>query len=318
MGSAESIANESALYGEQAVNKNQYLTFILAGEEYGVDILRVQEIKGWDSVTPIPNAPVYIKGVINIRGTIVPVIDLRLRFGLESLEYGPTTVMIVLKVYAGDKSRIMGIVVDAVSDVYDITSEQIRPAPDFGDVINMEYLRGLATVNDQMVIILDIDHMLNASDMRIAAGRAQTVNTDNNELNIDLLEQSFAELSQHGDLLVKRFYEELFKRYPDVKSLFNNTTIEEQQRKLLAAIKMVVTSIRDPKALNDVLVNLGERHRAYGAQPEHYQAVKATLLEVMKEISGSSWSEAKYSTWDHALQSVAASMLKAAGNQLSK
>jgi purine-binding chemotaxis protein CheW len=318
MGSAESIANESALYGEQAVNKNQYLTFILAGEEYGVDILRVQEIKGWDSVTPIPNAPVYIKGVINIRGTIVPVIDLRLRFGLESLEYGPTTVMIVLKVYAGDKSRIMGIVVDAVSDVYDITSEQIRPAPDFGDVINMEYLRGLATVNDQMVIILDIDHMLNASDMRIAAGRAQTVNTDNKELNIDLLEQSFAELSQHGDLLVKRFYEELFKRYPDVKSLFNNTTIEEQQRKLLAAIKMVVTSIRDPKALNDVLVNLGERHRAYGAQPEHYQAVKATLLEVMKEISGSSWSEAKYSTWDHALQSVAASMLKAAGNQLSK
>jgi purine-binding chemotaxis protein CheW len=261
---------------------------------------------------------VYIKGVINIRGTIVPVIDLRLRFGLESLEYGPTTVMIVLKVYAGDKSRIMGIVVDAVSDVYDITSEQIRPAPDFGDVINMEYLRGLATVNDQMVIILDIDHMLNASDMRIAAGRAQTVNTDNKELNIDLLEQSFAELSQHGDLLVKRFYEELFKRYPDVKSLFNNTTIEEQQRKLLAAIKMVVTSIRDPKALNDVLVNLGERHRAYGAQPEHYQAVKATLLEVMKEISGSSWSEAKYSTWDHALQSVAASMLKAAGNQLSK
>ena len=92
----------------------QYLTFMLAGEEYGVDILRVQEIKGWDNVTPIPNTPSYIKGVINLRGTIVPIIDLRERFSLETISYGPTTVVIVLKVNSDKGSRTMGIVVDAV------------------------------------------------------------------------------------------------------------------------------------------------------------------------------------------------------------
>lgn len=318
MSSAEPVTNDVSLYGEQAVNKNQYLTFILAGEEYGVDILRVQEIKGWDSVTPIPNAPVYIKGVINIRGTIVPVIDLRLRFGLEQLEYGPMTVMIVLKVYSGDKSRIMGIVVDAVSDVYDISSDQIRPAPDFGDVISMEYLKGLATVSDNMVIILDIDHLMNANDLQFSNRRTSSDDAGGAAFDADLLEQSFAEMSQHGDLLVRRFYEELFRRYPDVTVLFSNTTVEEQQQKLLAAIKLVVANIRNPRALNDALVNLGERHRAYGAQPEHYQAVKSTLLDVMKEISSTSWNEAKRSAWDSALEAVASTMLKAAGNDSRK
>ena len=318
MSSAEPVTNDVSLYGEQAVNKNQYLTFILAGEEYGVDILRVQEIKGWDSVTPIPNAPVYIKGVINIRGTIVPVIDLRLRFGLAQLEYGPMTVMIVLKVYSGDKSRIMGIVVDAVSDVYDISADQIRPAPDFGDVISMEYLKGLATVSDNMVIILDIDHLMNANDLQFTNRRTSIDDAGGAAFDADLLEQSFAEMSQHGDLLVRRFYEELFRRNPDVRVLFSNTTVEQQQQKLLAAIKLVVANIRNPRALNDALVNLGERHRAYGAQPEHYQAVKSTLLDVMKEISATSWDEAKRSAWDSALQTVASTMLKAAGNDSRK
>ena len=318
MSSAEPATNNTILYGEQAVNKNQYLTFILAGEEYGVDILRVQEIKGWGSVTPIPNAPSYIKGVINIRGTIVPVIDLRLRFGLEQLKYGPTTVMIVLKVLSGDKSRIMGIVVDAVSDVYDISADQIRPSPDFGDVISMEYLKGLATVSDNMVIILDIDHLMNANDLQFSNRTTPSVNSSGAGFDADVLERSFAEMSQHGDVLVRRFYEELFGRYPDVKVLFSNTTVEEQQQKLLAAIKLVVANIRNPQALNDVLQNLGERHRTYGAQSEHYQAVKTTLLDVMQEISGTAWNEAKRSAWDSALQRVASTMLKAADNVSNK
>ena len=110
-------------------NTEQFLTFILSDEEYGVDILRVQEIKGWDSVTNIPNTPKYVRGVINLRGTIVPIIDLRIRFSMEQREYGPTTVVIVLKVMSGDNdSRIMGIVVDGVSDVYNIKKENINAA----------------------------------------------------------------------------------------------------------------------------------------------------------------------------------------------
>ena len=144
---------------------DQFLTFMMSTEEYGVDILRVQEIRGWENVTPIPNCPEYIKGVINLRGTIVPLVDLRERFGLESVEYGPTTVVIVLKVIGEESERIMGIVVDAVSDVYNIKDEDMKPAPDFGSVVSIEFVQGLATIDEKMLIILDIDVMLNSTDI---------------------------------------------------------------------------------------------------------------------------------------------------------
>ena len=162
-------AAQQLLDGDMGIEANaetdQFLTFLMATEEYGVDILRVQEIRGWDSVTPIPNTPAYIKGVINLRGTIVPIVDLRERFGMESVEYGPTTVVIVLKVISETAERIMGIVVDAVSDVYNIKNEDMKPAPDFGSVVSIEYVQGLATIDEKMLIILDIDTMLNSSDI---------------------------------------------------------------------------------------------------------------------------------------------------------
>lgn len=145
----------------------QYLTFFLAGEEYGVDILRVQEIKGWDTATYIPNTPSYIKGVINLRGTIVPLFDLRERFGLEAIPYGPTTVVIVLNVESEDRTRVMGIVVDAVSDVYNVSSEHQKPPPDFGGAVTSECVEGLATVEDKMVILLNIEPLLSPEDLSI-------------------------------------------------------------------------------------------------------------------------------------------------------
>ncbi len=140
----------------------QYLTFILAGEEYGVDILRVQEIKGWDIVTDIPNTPDYLRGVINLRGTIVPIIDLRRRFQMEPVPYGKTTVVIVLKVRGTGDERTMGFVVDAVSDVYDIPGDVMRPPPDFGATVSIEFVKSLATVTDKMIILLDIDKLIDA------------------------------------------------------------------------------------------------------------------------------------------------------------
>ena len=150
---------------EIGTDANQYLTFILAEEEYGVDILRVEEIKGWDNVTPIPNTPDYVKGVMNLRGTIVPIVDLRQRFGLESIPYGPTTVVIVLRVIATERERIMGIVVDAVSDVYNLEADAVKPPPDFGSIVSIDFVQGLATVNEKMIIILDIDHMLSSGEL---------------------------------------------------------------------------------------------------------------------------------------------------------
>ncbi len=151
----------------ESLGMNQYLTFMLAGEEYGVDILRVQEIKGWDTVATIPNTPAYIKGVFNLRGTIVPIIDLRERFGLEKLAYGPTTVVIILNVQSETKTRVMGMVVDAVSDVYSLTDEQVKAPPEFGSAIDTKFVRGLATVDEKLVVLLDMDLLLNSGELAI-------------------------------------------------------------------------------------------------------------------------------------------------------
>jgi len=153
------------------VNAEQFLTFMLNGEEYGVDILRVQEIKGWESATEIPNTPPYIRGVINLRGTIVPVIDLRRRFELEAIEYTSTTVIIVLRIRAGEAEKTMGFIVDAVSDVYNVTQDQMKPAPEFGGQVRTDYVKGLATVDDKMVILLDIDQLVGTDTAFGEAGR---------------------------------------------------------------------------------------------------------------------------------------------------
>jgi purine-binding chemotaxis protein CheW len=137
----------------------QYLTFVLDNEEYGVEILRVQEIKGWDTITPIPNTPHYLCGVLNLRGTIVPVVDLRLRFNMPFLEYTPTTVIVVLRV-EGVTQRTVGIVVDAMSDSHNVMPDEVKPVPDFGTIIDTEYLSGLVKIDKDMVMLLDIDRLL--------------------------------------------------------------------------------------------------------------------------------------------------------------
>ena len=148
---------------------SQYLTFSLANEEYGVEILRVQEIKGWTPVTQIPNAPSFLKGVLNLRGTIVPIVDLRMRFNLEQIEYTPTTVVIVLSLFTEGRERTFGIVVDAVSDVLNIATADIRPKPDFGTVVDADFINGLATVDEQMVMLLDIDRLLRPDELNVVS-----------------------------------------------------------------------------------------------------------------------------------------------------
>lgn len=147
----------------------QYLTFLLDDEEYGVDILRVQEIKGWDRVTPIPNTSDYVRGVINLRGAVVPIIDLRRRFGKPPVEYSKTTVVVVLKVQGARGERTMGFVVDAVSDVHGVPAGQLRPPPELGAAGEAVFVKGLATVEDKMVILLDIDRLVDTSGEPAAA-----------------------------------------------------------------------------------------------------------------------------------------------------
>lgn len=151
---------------DQLQDGNEYLTFYLANEEYGVDILRVQEIRGWETVTRIPNSPDYVKGVLNLRGAIVPIIDLRIRFNLPQAEYTPTTVVVVLSVYSqnGERKRIVGVVVDAISDVVNASLSDIQTTPDFDSSIDIEYIKGLATSGDTMLMLVDVDKLLKLKD----------------------------------------------------------------------------------------------------------------------------------------------------------
>ncbi|HTV95022.1 MAG TPA: chemotaxis protein CheW [Steroidobacteraceae bacterium] len=158
--------------GPAAGGAEQYLTFLLAGEEYGVDILRVQEIKGWDKVTRIPRTADYVLGVINLRGAVVPIIDLRRRFALESLEFGPTTVVIVVRVVAKSGERTVGMVVDAVSEVYSIDMAATKPPPDVCAGVDTVFVKALATVDDKMLILLDIDLLIGHSILEEAAAAA--------------------------------------------------------------------------------------------------------------------------------------------------
>ena len=138
----------------------QYLSFVLGKEEYGVDILRVQEIRSWEPVSRVPNVPPYEKGVVNLRGAIVPIIDLRERFSLSKVEYTPLTVVVVLQTGNGNHTRIMGVVVDSVSDVISVDKSEIQGAPDFGTKVSNEFINGLVSVNERMVMLLDVNKLL--------------------------------------------------------------------------------------------------------------------------------------------------------------
>lgn len=140
---------------------NEFLTFKLGAEEYGIEILKVQEIRGYDAITRIANTPAFLKGVVNLRGTIVPIVDMRLKFNLGRADYGEFTVVIILNV----GRRVIGIVVDGVSDVVGLSDEQIKPTPNFPDYLDTDYILGLGTVDERMLILIDIEKLMLGKDM---------------------------------------------------------------------------------------------------------------------------------------------------------
>lgn len=169
--------NEVSKVDEAIENQEaeQFLTFIMDEEEYGVDILSVQEIRGWEPCTPIPNSPYFMKGVMNLRGTIVPIIDLRERFGLKTIEYTPTTVVIVLKLETDKGTRVSGIIVDAVSDVYTLQKKDMKEPPNIGEKMNVSFIKGLINVNDKMVILLELEALVGMDEIENFRELASTV-----------------------------------------------------------------------------------------------------------------------------------------------
>ena len=159
----------AAIAGAQA---GEFLTFRLGAEEYGIDILRVQEIRSYEQPTRIANAPSFLKGVVNLRGVIVPIVDLRLKLACESAEYNGFTVVIVLNV----RGRVVGAVVDSVSDVLELTREQIKPAPELSSNVDAGYITGIGTVKngdvERMLILMDIEGLMSSAEMGLMGGHA--------------------------------------------------------------------------------------------------------------------------------------------------
>ena len=159
----EAMNQASTAINEDELLASEYLTFTLGSEEYAIDILKVQEIRGYEQPTLIANSPPFIKGVINLRGIIVPIVDLRIKFKLGKIEYTPFTVVIILNV-AG---RVIGIVVDSVSDVISLNRSQIRQAPDFSGTFDTKYILGLAALDARMMIVTDIERLMTSADMEL-------------------------------------------------------------------------------------------------------------------------------------------------------
>lgn len=153
---------------KEQLDSSQYLSFILAGEEYASDILKVQEIRDWTSSTLIPNSPDYIEGVLNLRGDIIPIINLRTRFALPASEPLLNRIVIVLNVDSGGRHRSMGLLVDAVAETYDVDMAKVRPAPTGSSAIDDEFITGLTTLDNKMVILLDVDQLLSSGELATA------------------------------------------------------------------------------------------------------------------------------------------------------
>lgn len=155
--------------GASTTSLREFLAFKLGAEEYGIDILRVQEIRSYEQPTRIANAPPFIKGVVNLRGVIVPIIDLRIKFGQEHVEYGHSTVTVILNM----GRSVMGVVVDAVSDVVELTPEQIRPAPEFDNAIGVNFITGIGAIEQgeqqRMLILVDIERLMTSAEMGLVA-----------------------------------------------------------------------------------------------------------------------------------------------------
>ncbi|WP_028310000.1 chemotaxis protein CheW [Derxia gummosa] len=161
MGAIEKFGNDA-----QVTDIHEFLTFRLGQEEYGIDILKVQEIRGYEQPTRIANAPDFIKGVINLRGTIVPIVDMRLKFNVGEANYDDFTVVIILNI----ANRVVGIVVDSVSDVLTLENNQIRPTPEFSGALDVSYVMGLGSIGERMLILVDIERLMTSAEMALIDG----------------------------------------------------------------------------------------------------------------------------------------------------
>ena len=353
-------------------SEQQLVVFDLASELYGVDISVVREIIRMQELTQLPQTSFYVEGVINLRGKVTPVIDLRKRLSLPTSEQNQDTRILVVDVEDQD----IGVIVDGVAEVLRISSDSIEPTSSVMTIADSSNLLGIVKLEDKLIILLDLAQALADDDMDLASYQAaveaynnkglkaaekvtvgsaeekeeeaeaekkpgtqakarveKTVRAETrskseakvkpepepeaeeqgepesaNELNIELLEESFAKLAPRGEEFVESFYERLFDMYPEAKSMFAKTDMKKQKKKLLESLVLVVNNLRKPDVLGPALANLGERHKELGTEPEHYAMVGEALLGTFEEYFEDDWTPELMSAWADAYSAVVSGM----------
>jgi|GEM_PF-135548 len=299
------------------VETGQYLTFSLGDELFAVGILVIKEIIQFGQLTTVPMMPSYIRGVINLRGAVVPVIDLYARFGLGTSTVGKRTCIVIIEINNEGETHDIGIMVDAVSAVIDIASDQIEPAPTFGSSVRNDFIEGMGKVNDRFVIILDVvctfsvSELASLENLQSSEHNNATRNFPKNNPNgenrgkktqllsdktIKLAQESWAKTIPIAAQAANLFYSGLFVRDPSLKALFHGDMVI-QGEKLMKMIGFAVSKLNDLDSLIPELHGLGRRHATYGVQASHYETVGAAFLDTLKQGLGDDFTEPVRDAW---------------------
>lgn len=319
---------------ENARAEIQLVVFDLASELYGVDIGLVKEIIRMQALRSVPETSSYIEGLINLRGQVISVIDLRKRLAVPLTDVNNDTRIVVVDMGKYD----IGFIVDSVEEVLRISLDSVEPPSSAITTADSQYLRGIAKLEDRLIILLDLEQALTLSqveiydlprvtpeelmEMEIVPSTRSAVDTtsaenesdvgeqdsDSGGLKIEMLESSFALVAPRGEELVAVFYDKLFSKHPEAKPFFENSDMGEQKKKLLQALVLVVNNLRKPDVLGPALKQLGQRHSALGVQPEHYPIVGGVLLETLGEFAGGAWTPELKQAWADAYGAVVAGM----------
>lgn len=304
-----------------SAQEQQVVVFDLADERFGIGIHSVREIIRFQAITRTPDAPAAVAGVINLRGSVIPVVDLRHRLNVSKRPIQEDTRILVTETSSG----LVGVIVDAVAEVLRLPASAIEPPPAGILHGSNEYVRGIVHQSDSLTILLDLEGALSPDSLSRAGTRPEVDDhlpapvavepsgPSLSTLDVALLETTFAAVKPRAAELVEYFYDQLFQRYPSVIPMFEHADMQEQQGKLLSALALVVANLRNPDALVPALQGLGVRHIGYGAQPAHYEAVGGVLLDSLAYIAGNLWSEQAARAWGDAYTVAATVMIQAAG-----
>lgn len=275
------------------------LIMVQIGEQqFAIDIMSVREIRGWAPATPLPHAPSYVRGMVNLRGVILPVVDLGSRLGLGDSQPDSSSVVVVAQI----NGRQVGLLVDAVCDILLLTENMLQETPDVGVTVIQDFVQGVMTTDSGIVTLLSLDEVLPSAvsaSLQPTAGaslKAAPASYGLTAAEIDLVRSSFAKVVPIADAAASLFYDRLFEQNPDVRSMFTGD-MSRQGRLLMQMLATAVNSLDKAQALMPALEAMAVRHQGYGVRTEHYDAVGSALLWTLRQGLGEAYTPEVDAAW---------------------